>query len=204
MIPKNYIKTLFISLNISNYYLLTHADNTICPLPDTIHNWSYFSNTYDNGQQYAVYYTVPDQKADAYSFAEYCGSLTDDSNMARIFNQQENDFLTENLLIGVKQAWIGGYYLPVFTKNETFQGWMWLDQKVLSASHSVIKGPINETFSNGIFSQNIWLMDIRICYKIHNFLFINEFKSQLPRTFRYLAAYQKKRPYFVRLKTCHL
>ena len=130
---KNWIKTLTIFITANHHHLRTQADN-ICPPPDTIHNWSYFSNTYDNGQQYGVYYTIPDQKADAYSFAEYCGSLTDDSNMARIFNQQENDFLTENLLIGVKQAWIGGYYQPIFTKNETFQGWFWLDSQIKTAS----------------------------------------------------------------------
>ena len=126
------------SLNITNYYILSHADKTICPPPDTIHAWFYFSNSYNNGEQYAVYYTVPEEKTDAYSFAEYCGSLTEDSNMARIFNQEENDFLTENLLIGVNRAWIGGYYQPVFTKNQTFQGWLWLDQKVFSASVPVI------------------------------------------------------------------
>ena len=109
------IIALFIFLTTNQQYFQTHATTTdsdpICPLPDTIHNWSYFSNTYDNGQQYAVYYTVPNQKANAYSFAEYCGSLTENSNMARIFNQQENDFLTENsnLLNEITHAWIGAY-----------------------------------------------------------------------------------------------
>ena len=138
MISKNYIKTLFISLNISNIYLLTHAVDTICPLPDTIHAWTYFSNSYDNGENYGVWYTLFNQKADAFSFAEYCGSLTDNSNMARIFNQEENDFLTDSLLTDVKQAWIGGYYQPIFTKNQTFQGWFWLDQEVKAASVPIL------------------------------------------------------------------
>ena len=121
MIPKDLIKTLFMSLNVANHYLLSHAIETICPLPDTIHAWSYLSNSYDNGENYGVWYTLSNQKADAFSFAEYCGSLTDDSNMARIFNQEENDFVTENLLTDVNKAWIGGYYQPIFTKNQTFQ-----------------------------------------------------------------------------------
>ena len=138
MISKNLIKTLFVSLNISNYYLLTHAVDTICPIPDSIHAWTYFSNSYDNGENYGVWYTLSNQKADAFSFAEYCGSLTDDSNMARIFNQEENDFLTENLLTDVKQAWIGGYYQPVFTKNQTFMGWFWIDQDLKTASVPIL------------------------------------------------------------------
>ena len=81
--------------------------------------------------------------------------------MARIFNQQENDFLTEMLLNNVKQAWIGGHYQPVFTKNQTFQDWFWIDQKLLSASVPVIyenwkPGRPSDDHSNpwiGIFGQ---------------------------------------------------
>ena len=109
--------------------------------------------------------------------------------MARIFNQEENDFLTKNLLTGVKQAWIGGHYLPVISRNQTFQGWYWLDQDNLSASVPVIYEnwksgrPYNDPASSwiGIFgdqgnSQNgnlpglwtdfgLWISNLGSCRK---------------------------------------
>ena len=113
------------SIFIWYFFVLVQGQNQEppCQAPDSNNNWVYTSSSAN--PNYAgtpgVWYYLSNQKADIYSFDQYCKSLN--SNMAKIFTQKENDFLTD-LLINSHNAWLAGHMV---VQNNTFENWYWFN-----------------------------------------------------------------------------
>ena len=113
------------SIFIWYFFVLVQGQNQEppCQAPDSNNNWVYTSSS-DNPNYVGtpgVWYYISNQKADIYSFDQYCKSLN--SNMAKIFTQKENDFLTD-LLINSHNAWLAGHMV---VQNNTFENWYWFN-----------------------------------------------------------------------------